>query len=468
MLEMLGEGGMATVYAGQVSGSQERVAIKVLKPHVAADPLNVRRFLREARASSLIAHPNIVKIVDFGQAARHPVYFVMELLPGRDLKAILAEQRVLPWPRVHEIAMQVTAALEAAHDLGIVHRDVKPGNIFIATPDAEQARERIKVLDFGIAKVVEEGRGLTKGLTTTQGLVGTVAYMAPEQVRCETLDARTDVYQMGLVLYQMLVGRVPFEGGNPFVVLERHTNEPPTPLRDLRDDIPQELESIVLTCLAKRPEERFQSMRALRGALQNFDPHGLAPLPCLTLPIRKTEVALAPPVDDHPTIRTEDTARDDLHAGSVAGRSPVATVADRPRRRGILPVIVAGLGLVFGIGIALRVSAGHEASTRTTRPLATSPLARLSIVPWRPRPWTPTAAPDVPVVAPGASAPPLPASASDRPTRTSSRPSYTKPEPRRASPPAADPTPSSTRRSTTRDPHVHPDLKSPFPRRDGR
>src|SRR5690606_683751 len=155
VLEMLGEGGMATVYAGRPQGSETRVAIKVLKPHVAAEPLNVRRFLREARASSLIAHDNIVKIVDFGQAERHPVYFVMEFLDGQDLKSLLAVERALSWERVRHIALQITAALQAAHGFGVVHRDVKPGNIFVM-PGVPQ--ERIKVLDFGIAKVIEEGR----------------------------------------------------------------------------------------------------------------------------------------------------------------------------------------------------------------------------------------------------------------------------------------------------------------------
>src|SRR5690606_30192260 len=155
---------------------------------------------------------------------------------------------------------------------------IKPGNIFIERRLRPEADPWVKVLDFGIAKVIEDGRGLTRGATTTaQGILGTVAYMAPEQARSGTLDGRTDIYQLGAVLYQMLVGQVPFAGSNPFVVLDRHVNEAPKPLRAWRSDIPQELESIVLTCLAKRPDERFQSMTALLQALRQLDADAEAP-----------------------------------------------------------------------------------------------------------------------------------------------------------------------------------------------
>jgi len=278
VLEKLGEGGMATVYRGRRLGLSHRVAIKVLKPDLAAADRSVRRFLREARAASLIDHPNIVSIVDFGEVKdESPVYFVMEFLEGRDLKRVIVDEGPLPWLRVREIALQVTDALGAAHRVGIVHRDVKPGNIFVVERDGQP--RFVKMLDFGIAKVVEAGRGLTKGMTLTNGLIGTVAYMAPEQARNQTLDARTDVYQLGIVLYQSLTGQVPFSGGNPFAVLERHVHERPQPLRARGLGIPEELESIVLTCLAKAPDERFQSMAALRRALLELEPGAKAPLP---------------------------------------------------------------------------------------------------------------------------------------------------------------------------------------------
>jgi serine/threonine protein kinase len=270
VLRKLGEGGMASVYEGRRIGLRNRVAIKVLKPDLCEDPTNIKRFLREAKAASVIEHDNIVDIVDFGEVDVLPVYYVMEFLEGEDLKDVIKKLGPLPWEQFGPILLQICSALAAAHDAGIVHRDVKPANIYLVARHGEPPL--VKVLDFGIAKVVDNGRGMTKGMTMTNGILGTVAYMAPEQARGEQLDARTDIYQLGVVMYQALTGTVPFSGRNPFVVLGQHVNDPPRPPREIRPDIPQAVESIILTCLSKDPAERFQSMRALRNAALGLVP----------------------------------------------------------------------------------------------------------------------------------------------------------------------------------------------------
>ena len=214
VLGKLGVGGMASVYEGRRVGLRNRVAIKVLRSELCEDPTNVKRFLREARASSVIEHENIVDIVDFGSTESLPVYFVMEFLEGHDLRKEIKKNGPMPWSRARPILQQLVSALAAAHDKAIVHRDVKPANIFLVR--RANGEDFVKVLDFGIAKVVEETLGgLTQGHTMTNGLLGTVAYMAPEQARGGTIDARTDIYAVGVMAYQVLTGRVPFKGPTP-------------------------------------------------------------------------------------------------------------------------------------------------------------------------------------------------------------------------------------------------------------
>jgi len=265
VLGKLGVGGMASVYEGRRVGLHNRVAIKVLRPDLCEDPSNVKRFLREARASSVIEHENIVDIVDFGPTESQPVYFVMEFLDGIDLRQEIKSRGSMGWSRARRILAQIVDALSAAHDKAIVHRDVKPANIFLIERNGDEVA---KVLDFGIAKVVEaQMGGLTHAHTVTNGLLGTVAYMAPEQARGGTIDARTDIYAVGCVAYQMLTGQVPFTGNNPYVVLERHVTEPARSPRELVADVPPEAEAIVLRCLEKSPDDRFQSMAELGEAI---------------------------------------------------------------------------------------------------------------------------------------------------------------------------------------------------------
>lgn len=337
VLGKLGVGGMASVYEGRRVGLLNRVAIKVLKLELCEDPANVKRFLREARASSVIEHENVVDIVDFGPTDALPVYFVMEFLEGFDIKQVIKAEGPIAWNRAHSILLQIASALGAAHDKGIVHRDVKPANIFLVRrPNGE---EYVKVLDFGIAKVVEEGLGgITRGLTMTNGLLGTVAFMAPEQARGGQIDARTDIYALGVVMYQMMTGQVPFNGTNPFMVLERHVNEAPRPPRQLNTNIPPEAEALILRCLAKSPDHRYSSMGELLEALEQMATQqypGLPPGYAPGAPAGQRYVPLVTPATapggTAPVPRPHGTAPVAPAAAAAPGTAPPSTWAPAPR-----------------------------------------------------------------------------------------------------------------------------------------
>jgi len=324
----IGTGGMATVYEARRIGLDRRFAIKILRPELAEAETNVKRFLREARAAAAIEHPNIVTIVDVGEHSR-PVYFVMEYLDGVDLRQVIRAQGRQQWPRTRERVLQVVAALAAAHARGIVHRDVKPANCFLVRDDA--GNERVKVLDFGIAKVLEESQDFTN-VTATHGIVGTVAYMAPEQAKSGTVDARTDVYALGTMIYELLAGTVPFPDKNPFVALSRQMSDPPQPLREHRPDLSAEVEAIVMTCLAKDPAERFQSMEALGGALRAVADE----------PVVWTGPMVAAPREESPPAEASTGGMPRVHVRAQASAMPVAPppsgpLAGDPTLAGALP-----------------------------------------------------------------------------------------------------------------------------------
>ena len=265
IVRRIGQGGMATVYLAEHVDIGRRCAVKVLSPAYAGDPEAVERFLREARAASKIRHPNIIEITDFGRAGG-TVFFVMELLEGEDLLARIERAGRLAWPEAREAFLQLADALAAAHARGIVHRDLKPENCF-CVPRAGGG-VTIKVLDFGIAKV---NTSTLQGPALTQmgRVFGTPAYMSPEQADGKPADLRTDVYSLGVTMYQALTGRLPFEADTVMGYLKQHMFSAPRSLRAVAPEaaIAPEVEAIVLKALQKDPALRFQGMEAVAAAI---------------------------------------------------------------------------------------------------------------------------------------------------------------------------------------------------------
>jgi serine/threonine protein kinase len=262
----LGRGGMGAVYAGVHKLVGRRAAIKVLLPDLSRKQDLVERFFNEARAAGRIKHPSIVDIYDFGYAADGSAYIVMELLEGETLAARLKARGPMSIPAATALARQVANALGAAHAQGIVHRDLKPDNVFLVKDPEVAGGERVKLLDFGIAKLASDTAGVSA--TVTGAILGTPHYMSPEQ--CEgsrVVDARTDLYSLGCMLFQMLTGQLPFDSPGIGGLIGMHLHVPPPLLRTRLPSASEELEAVIARLLAKPLDERFQSAEAVANAL---------------------------------------------------------------------------------------------------------------------------------------------------------------------------------------------------------
>jgi serine/threonine-protein kinase len=258
----LNEGGMGTVYRATHVLMEKTVAIKVLRPSLAADEKIVARFSREARAASRISHPNALSVTDFGEDENGIVFLVMEFLSGRTLKQVIRDDGPLPLLRVVEIIRQVGDALHAAHQQGVVHRDLKSDNIMLLDT---MAGDHAKVLDFGIAKINEpDGNRDTGGLTAPNLVIGTPQYMSPEQCsQTGEIDARSDIYSLGVILYEMFVGHVPFTAESPTMVMMKHLQEPVPSVLDERSDVPPTVARVIARAMAKLPANRYQTVAEL-------------------------------------------------------------------------------------------------------------------------------------------------------------------------------------------------------------
>ena len=263
---LIGVGGMGRVYEATHTHLGKAFAVKVLPEGRADKPDATERFLREAKSATKIDHDHIVKIVNFDSDDEHRLFIVMELLEGENLADRL-DRGALPVGEAIEIARQTGEALQAAHDAGIVHRDLKPENIFITQ---KNGKDFVKVLDFGISKIKNPEHGDPK-LTATDQIVGTPLYISPELARgIATVDHRTDIYALGVIMYEMLTGTPPFTGQNHFQLLYKHGNEAPDPpsQRSKKASIPAHVESAVLCALEKDPDDRFDSMSGFCAALE--------------------------------------------------------------------------------------------------------------------------------------------------------------------------------------------------------
>ena len=299
ILEQLGEGGMATVYKAFDTRLEADVAVKVIRtekftPEVLARAL--KRFEREAKALARLTHPNIVKVSDYGEFDGSP-YLVMPYLPGGNLKQLLKERGRIPWQEAAKLLLPIAEALDYAHDQNVIHRDVKPSNILLTE------RGQPMLTDFGVAKVLEEEA--TIDLTGTAMAVGTPEYMAPEQASAKTADQRADIYALGIVFYEMLTGRRPFEADTPLGVIIKQASEPLPRPRQFVPDLPERTEQILIKALAKKPENRYQHMGDLAAALEGLTAVSEKPRPepapsKQEIPARAVERDVIPP---HPPAR---------------------------------------------------------------------------------------------------------------------------------------------------------------------
>jgi serine/threonine-protein kinase len=345
---LLGVGGMARVYLATDRVLERQVAVKVLSPPYAQDPVFVERFRREARSAARLSHPNIVAVFDSGSdAGEH--YLVMEYVAGQSLAELLGRQGRLAPRRAAELAVEVCAALAAAHAQGLVHRDVKPANVLVGDDG------QVKVTDFGIAKAAA-----TATLTGTGTVLGTAAYLSPEQAQGGPVDARSDLYSLGCVLYELLCGTPPFGSGvdsPPVAVATRHLHQPPEPPSAHNRQVDPELDAVVLTALAKDPALRHQSAIELQDALKG---------------VLAGEAVAAGPV------------------GSPAAAAPTEPLVGRPGRTGVPPAAmgpavrgfgrrsgwprwvlpVAGMALGIGLVAAVLWSDGGGIPTRQAGPTA--------------------------------------------------------------------------------------------------
>ncbi len=339
--ELLGRGGMAEVRKGHDTRLGRVVAIKRLRTDLASDPTFQARFRREAQSAASLNHPAIVAVYDTGEepatdgsTAMQP-YIVMEFVAGRTLRDILREGRKILPERALEITSGVLSALDYSHRAGIIHRDIKPGNVML-TPSGD-----VKVMDFGIARAMSDSNTMTQ----TAAVVGTAQYLSPEQARGETVDSRSDVYSAGCLLYELLTGRPPFVGDSPVAVAYQHVREPARPPSDHDTDLPPAVDAIVMKSLAKRLEDRYQSAAAMRSDIERY----LAGRP-VQAPVPPPSVATPPPPppdDTETSVRPPALPREVYDDGEDYDRGGPRTIV-------LVLLVLLILALIAGAWVALR------------------------------------------------------------------------------------------------------------------
>lgn len=341
VLGTLGRGAMGVVYEAEQQALRRRVAIKLLHPQVTERPQARERFRREALAASRIEHRNSTRIFDFGEEQDGTCFIVMELLQGRSLGTIAEEEGPMPLAQAVDLLGQALSALAVAHDAGIVHRDLKPDNIVIVdgVDDHGEPCDVAKVCDFGIAKLfgAESGETLTQDGTVS----GTPHYMSPEQCQGKDLDARSDLYACGVMLYRLLAGTVPFTGDNAFAVVYRQVTEQHAPVRSHRPELPEAVDDFLRIAMAKSPADRFQSARQMRTALRAL--------------LQAPEVASAALAAARPGGRTDGPA-----ASRVSAAVTESELAVLPARRSWVWPAVAVVAIV---ALAVVWSRGKDAAT---------------------------------------------------------------------------------------------------------
>jgi serine/threonine-protein kinase len=340
IVRVLGEGGMGTVYLAEHPMIGKRVAVKMLRPDLGTDPGLVSRFFQEAKAVNEIRHPNIVDISDFGHTEDGIVYFVMELMEGQSLRDRISASGPMPIDLAVTFARQVIDALAAAHRVGIVHRDLKPDNIFLVADAQVPGGFRAKLFDFGVAKLLGDKQNQVGHKTIDGAVVGTPFYMSPEQALCQDVGTAADIYAMGVVMYEMVTGTVPFRSEQLVLLLNAILKQPAPPPSRSRRETPPWLDRLVLRCLEKDPEARPRSMEEVNAILAAgsaemsggeaalgatmMAPVGLTPPPMAVghAPAARTAVARQPTVAGEP-------------AATVAPQSKASSATSLPRQTAV-------------------------------------------------------------------------------------------------------------------------------------
>jgi eukaryotic-like serine/threonine-protein kinase len=376
---VIGMGGMGVVLAAQHITLGQRVAVKMLLPHVAKLPEAAKRFLREARASTNLRSEHVARVMDVGTQDNGSPYMVMEYLEGRDLHQLASTQSLLPIAASIDYVLQAAEALAEAHTMGIVHRDLKPANLFLTTHADGSAL--VKVLDFGISKATLPGES---GITATDAVLGSPGYMSPEQIRsAKHVDQRADIWGLGVSLYELLTGQPPFDGASVAAVSVQIVLETPKLTHELRPDIPEGLSRVVERCLEKDPAKRYPNMAELAAALLPFGPSGSAAALERIRRIGRGSVPFAA------TLAASDPdLQSQLAAGTNGTWESSKGAAQRKRAfafgaGAILVVVGVLLASVFALGrhSADRRAAEPSALPRAAAPVPQTPMAKGEPVP---------------------------------------------------------------------------------------
>ena len=432
ILALLGEGGMGAVYRGEQMSLKRAVAVKVLRPELSANQMLLRRFSAEAAAVAKLDHPNTVKVYDFGQDTDGSLFIAMELIDGKPLREVIGAAGPLPPARAFTIAIQVAASLVDAHASQIIHRDLKPDNVMLI--DKGKQRDIVRVLDFGIAKLRDDSRATQQAMTQAGDMLGTPQYMAPEQIKGEAIDGRTDIYALGCMIYEMVTARLPFEAPSVMAMLTKHLMEMPLSPSQRRPDLQLSpaIDHVVMAALQKEPAARPANMELyadmLARVLATLPPesasqpyHAVTPGPMPVVP------AMTPPGPGAPFAAASTAAQ--LHYQAqpptqppyVPYPPPPMYAPARPAGHSKLPLIMIVGALLLGGGAAGVYFATHKDTTaraddkKPDEPPAKDPWATPGKDPWAtegalqrppPEPTEPANADDV-----GTEATPIPAGA---------------------------------------------------------